>query len=66
MQEYVRSKTVAEKELLKYNESGEIDVVCLTTGLVGGDTLHSTFSGSLKVFFNIYIYIYIHSGINII
>lgn len=48
--EYVRSKTVAEKELLKYNKTGEVEVASLSTGLVGGNTIHATFSDSLKIF----------------
>ncbi|CAM8982584.1 unnamed protein product [Rhodiola kirilowii] len=45
---YARSKTAAEKELLKYNESGEIEVVSLVAGLTGGDTILGSAAGSLK------------------
>lgn len=44
---------MADKEVLKYNESGEIEAVSITTGLVGGDTLHGSFSGSLRVLLNV-------------
>ncbi|VAH43952.1 unnamed protein product [Triticum turgidum subsp. durum] len=43
MQDYLSSKCIAEKELVKYNErpseSRAFDVVVLLLGLVGGDTL---------------------------
>nr|WET52732.1 oxidoreductase 3 [Callicarpa americana] len=47
--EYIHSKTLAEKEVLKsYNGKG-IEVVSLACGLVGGDTLQSFMSGSTTV-----------------
>ncbi|KAF8380089.1 hypothetical protein HHK36_027559 [Tetracentron sinense] len=36
---YIRSKTLAEKEVLSYNGNGGLEVVTLACGLVGGDTL---------------------------
>ena len=51
MQAYVSSKTLSEKELLKYNDSSEarpFDVVVLLCGLVGGDTLLPYTPGSLQ------------------
>ncbi|XP_037476482.1 putative anthocyanidin reductase [Triticum dicoccoides] len=48
---YVSSKTISEKELLKYNddffEGRVLDVVVLVCGLVGGDTLLPHISDSL-------------------
>ncbi|GER48662.1 NAD(P)-binding Rossmann-fold superfamily protein [Striga asiatica] len=39
--DYVRSKTLAEKEVLSYNGKNGIQVVSLACGLVGGDTIQS-------------------------
>lgn len=40
-QAYIRSKTIAEKEILSYNDKPNccLEVVTLALGLVGGDTL---------------------------
>lgn len=48
---YIRSKTLAEKEVLSYNEigNGELEVVSLACALVGGDTLLSYFSPTSSV-----------------
>ncbi|XP_019419141.1 PREDICTED: anthocyanidin reductase ((2S)-flavan-3-ol-forming)-like [Lupinus angustifolius] len=50
--DYVYSKTLAEKHILRYgkNENGEgLEVVTLPCGLVGGDTLQSFTPGSVGV-----------------
>ncbi|CAI0441218.1 unnamed protein product [Linum tenue] len=50
--EYTRGKTVAEKEVLKYNDAaagGKLEVVSLVTGLVGGDTILSHVPTSVEV-----------------
>ncbi|GAV92031.1 Epimerase domain-containing protein [Cephalotus follicularis] len=49
--EYVKSKTLAEKEALRYNDycNGKLEVVTLTCGLVGGETLLSFVSSSVEV-----------------
>ncbi|KAG5563417.1 hypothetical protein RHGRI_005989 [Rhododendron griersonianum] len=50
---YTNSKTLAEKEVLSYNEieNGKLEVVSLACGLVGGDnTLLSHLPGSVAVF----------------
>ena len=41
MQGYTASKTLSEKEILKYNKEGEggLEVVSLNCALVGGDTI---------------------------
>ncbi|XP_007051599.2 PREDICTED: dihydroflavonol-4-reductase isoform X2 [Theobroma cacao] len=44
---YVSSKAASEKELLRYDS--EIEIVSLTCGLVGGDTLHSSMPESTGV-----------------
>ncbi|CAL1373555.1 unnamed protein product [Linum trigynum] len=50
--EYTRGKTIAEKEVLKYNEAGgggKLEVVSLATGLVGGETILSHVPMSVEV-----------------
>lgn len=47
MQEYACSKTASEKELLSYD--GEIEVVSLVCGLVGGETILSSIPESTGV-----------------
>ncbi|KAL0464895.1 UNVERIFIED_CONTAM: protein BRI1-5 ENHANCED 1 [Sesamum latifolium] len=47
-QDYIHSKTVAEKEVLSYNGKG-IEVVSLACGLVGGDTIQSSMAESMGV-----------------
>lgn len=47
-QDYVHSKTSAEKEVLKYNGE-KLKVVSLAIGVVGGETVQSTMSSSTKV-----------------
>ncbi|XP_059662228.1 NADPH HC-toxin reductase 1-like [Cornus florida] len=48
---YTKSKVLAEKEVLRYNEieNGRLEVVSLTCGLVAGDTLLSYLPLSLDV-----------------
>lgn len=46
-QAYASSKTASEKELLRYD--GEIEIVSLALGLVGGGTLLSTMPGNVNV-----------------
>ncbi|CAH9097222.1 unnamed protein product [Cuscuta europaea] len=49
--DYARSKTLAEKEVLGYNGKGDIQVVSLVTGAVGGrETLQSWMPESLGLF----------------
>ncbi|OMO79736.1 hypothetical protein CCACVL1_13478 [Corchorus capsularis] len=50
---YTRSKTLAEKEALSYNEkyNGKLEVVTLACGLVGGDTFLSYVPLSVEVTF---------------
>ncbi|OMP02959.1 NAD-dependent epimerase/dehydratase [Corchorus olitorius] len=50
---YTRSKTLAEKEALSYNEkyNGKLEVVTLACGLVGGETLLSYVPLSVEVTF---------------
>lgn len=48
MQEYLQSKTLAEKEVLGYNGKG-IEVVSLTLAVVGGDTIQSSISYSMGI-----------------
>lgn len=47
---YTKSKTLADKEVLKYNEyeNGRLEVVSLPCGLVGGETLLPYASGSVE------------------
>ncbi|KAF8412138.1 hypothetical protein HHK36_000094 [Tetracentron sinense] len=45
---YVLSKTLAEKEVLSYNGKGGLEVVTLSCGLVGGDTLLPSLSSSVE------------------
>ncbi|KAI3453806.1 hypothetical protein Pfo_010469 [Paulownia fortunei] len=49
--EYTKSKTLSEKEILRYNNetgnTGELEVVSLACGLVGGETLLSYIPSSL-------------------
>lgn len=45
LQAYTQSKTLAEQEVLGYN--GELEVVSLACGLVGGDTLLSYMTPSV-------------------
>ncbi|EYU40028.1 hypothetical protein MIMGU_mgv1a025720mg [Erythranthe guttata] len=51
--EYIKSKTLSEKEILRYNNEkrseGEMEVVSLACGLVGGETLLSYLPSSLPV-----------------
>ncbi|XP_074279690.1 NADPH HC-toxin reductase 1-like [Silene latifolia] len=49
-QNYATSKTEAEKEILRFGESGNLEVVSLTLGLVGGETLLPYIPGSVAVF----------------
>ncbi|KAF8032477.1 hypothetical protein BT93_D1401 [Corymbia citriodora subsp. variegata] len=46
-EEYVKSKTQSERELLRYN--GAIEVVSIALGLVGGSTIRSSLPDSLRV-----------------
>jgi hypothetical protein len=51
IQAYVSSKTLSDKELLKYNSSSaarSFDVVILLCGLVGGDTILSYTPASMR------------------
>lgn len=50
---YTRSKTLAEKAVLSYNEkyNGELEVVTLCCGLVGGETRLSHLPISVEVIF---------------
>lgn len=43
----MKSKTQSEKELLRYN--GEIEIVSIALGLVGGSTIRSALPDSLRV-----------------
>ncbi|KAB1215469.1 Dihydroflavonol-4-reductase [Morella rubra] len=47
---YIKSKTLAEKEVLKYNDvdNGRLEVVTLVCGLVGGETLLPYVPGSME------------------
>ncbi|KAF3960442.1 hypothetical protein CMV_014842 [Castanea mollissima] len=47
---YIKSKTLAEKEILNYNEydNGRLEVVTLACGLVGGETLLPYVPGSME------------------
>uniref|UniRef100_A0A6N2MVG6 NAD-dependent epimerase/dehydratase domain-containing protein n=1 Tax=Salix viminalis TaxID=40686 RepID=A0A6N2MVG6_SALVM len=49
--EYSSAKTLAEKEVLSYNEIGgaKLEVVSLACGLVGGETILSHISSSVQV-----------------
>ncbi|CAK7335694.1 unnamed protein product [Dovyalis caffra] len=49
--EYTRAKTLAEKEVLSYNEIGDakLEVVTLVCGLVGGETILSHLPLSVQV-----------------
>ncbi|KAI5329140.1 hypothetical protein L3X38_028537 [Prunus dulcis] len=49
--DYIKSKTLAEKAVLSYNDidNGKLEVVTLPCGLVGGETLLSYLSGSVRV-----------------
>ncbi|KAL7150462.1 hypothetical protein ABFS83_05G113300 [Erythranthe nasuta] len=47
--DYVKSKTSSEKEILRYNNGGSMEVVSLACGLVGGETLLSYLPSSLPV-----------------
>ncbi|KAK6129953.1 hypothetical protein DH2020_036347 [Rehmannia glutinosa] len=50
MLEYTKSKTLAEREILKYNNiNGKLEVVSLVCGLVGGDTLLSYVPSSVQI-----------------
>ncbi|XP_047965566.1 noscapine synthase SDR1-like [Salvia hispanica] len=46
--DYINSKTLAEKEVLRYNGQG-IEVVSLACALVGGETIQSFLPGSMNV-----------------
>ncbi|KAM0850945.1 hypothetical protein ACQ4PT_052746 [Festuca glaucescens] len=49
---YVSSKSLSEKELLRYNEKGEVrafEVVTLACGLVGGDTIQPILWSSIPL-----------------
>ncbi|KAL9167624.1 hypothetical protein ABFS82_05G109700 [Erythranthe guttata] len=46
--DYVKSKTLSEKEILRY-DNGSMEVVSLACGLVGGETLLSYLPSSLPV-----------------
>ncbi|KAL3536723.1 hypothetical protein ACH5RR_000089 [Cinchona calisaya] len=46
---YAHSKTLAEKEVLSYNDGNKLDVVSLVCGLVGGYTLQSSIAESMRV-----------------
>ncbi|KAH6789283.1 hypothetical protein C2S51_004289 [Perilla frutescens var. frutescens] len=46
--DYIKSKTCAEREVVKYNGRG-MEVVSLGCGLVGGDTIQSLVSSSMAV-----------------
>ncbi|KAK6143524.1 hypothetical protein DH2020_023872 [Rehmannia glutinosa] len=48
LQEYTKSKTLSEKEILEYNINGKLEVVSLVCGLVGGETLLSYVPSSVK------------------
>ncbi|XP_011093047.1 putative anthocyanidin reductase [Sesamum indicum] len=53
VEEYTRAKTLAEKEILSFGSeknAGEMEVVTLLCGLVGGEALMPYLSGSLTVF----------------
>ncbi|KAL0373788.1 UNVERIFIED_CONTAM: putative anthocyanidin reductase [Sesamum radiatum] len=52
LEDYTRAKTLAEKELLSFgsDHAGEMEVVTLPCGLVGGESLMPYLSGSLTVF----------------
>ncbi|KAK4415859.1 putative anthocyanidin reductase [Sesamum alatum] len=52
LEDYTRAKTLAEKELLSFgsDKAGEMEVVTLPCGLVGGEALMPYLSGSLTVF----------------
>ncbi|KAJ6426482.1 hypothetical protein OIU84_022138 [Salix udensis] len=61
--EYTSAKTLAEKEVLSYNEIGgaKLEVVSLVCGLVGGETILSHISSSVQVILspisgNIFVY----------
>lgn len=47
--EYTKSKTLSEKELLSYNDDGILEVVSLSCGLVGGETLLSYIPESMAL-----------------
>ncbi|KAI6702581.1 hypothetical protein NL676_011717 [Syzygium grande] len=47
MEDYVKSKTQSERELLKYD--GVIEIVSIALGLVGGSTIRSALPDSLRV-----------------
>ncbi|KAL7111814.1 hypothetical protein ACP275_05G113200 [Erythranthe tilingii] len=51
--DYIKSKTLSDKEILRYNNEkrseGEMEVVSLACGLVGGETLLSYLPSSLPV-----------------
>ncbi|KAH9615394.1 hypothetical protein KSS87_019633 [Heliosperma pusillum] len=49
-QKYTMSKTEAEREVLKCGESGNLEVVSLACGLVGGETFLPYASNSVAVF----------------
>ncbi|XP_039048055.1 putative anthocyanidin reductase [Hibiscus syriacus] len=50
LKEYTVSKTLAEKELLNSEKYGELEVVTLACGIVGGDTVLSYTPTSVAVF----------------
>lgn len=52
--EYTSAKTIAEKEVLSYNEIGDakLEVVTLACGLVGGETILSHLPLSVQVIFS--------------
>ncbi|KAL7150463.1 hypothetical protein ABFS83_05G113400 [Erythranthe nasuta] len=45
--DYVKSKTSSDKEILRYNNGGSMEVVSLACGLVGGETFFSYLPSSL-------------------
>ncbi|CAI9101149.1 OLC1v1038408C1 [Oldenlandia corymbosa var. corymbosa] len=46
---YVHSKTLSEKEVLRCNADGKLEVVSLACGLVGGDIIQPLLGDSLRV-----------------
>ncbi|XP_027109604.1 dihydroflavonol 4-reductase-like [Coffea arabica] len=48
-QAYARSKTLAEKEVLRYNDEKKLEVVSLVCGLVGGYKFQSLIGESMRV-----------------
>ncbi|XP_015968388.1 putative anthocyanidin reductase [Arachis duranensis] len=53
LKDYTYSKTLSEKEMLSYNNNengcGELEVVTIPCGLIGGDTIQSFASGSIAL-----------------